>query len=319
MASLNLHNRIETDVARTPRTALATYIDDYRVAIDAKLSPRTVICYQKALRELDVLLDHPCLAEFTLEAVERVVATKRKSSPSNARLIAAVSKAFSRWLHRKRHTTTHLLDTLGVPAFNGRRRAFSDAEFRAIRRALDVLPNRTRKRDRALVLFAMGSGLRSNELRTLDVEDLHIERPLTQSWALVRWETSKSKSSRQVRIAEDAAAAMHDYLASDRLDGPGPVFQTEAGRPFTYDGWGKMWSRIADAMESNGIKHFGAHRCRHQWATMGARTGQSQAEMCQEGGWERGSKVPSRYIDEIPFDEMQRRASPMSAFLRKAS
>ena len=42
------------------------------------------------------------------------------------------------------------------------------------------------------------------------------------------------------------------------------------------------------------------------------------AEMCQEGGWERGSKVPSKYIDEIPFEEMQRRASPMTAFLRKA-
>jgi hypothetical protein len=51
---------------------------------------------------------------------------------------------------------------------------------------------------------------------------------------------------------------------------------------------------------------------------MGARTGMTHAEMGQEGGWERGSKVPSKYIDEIPFEELQRRASPMTAFLRKA-
>ncbi|MDP9246347.1 MAG: hypothetical protein M3O64_06800, partial [Chloroflexota bacterium] len=127
-----------------------------------------------------------------------------------------------------------------------------------------------------------------------------------------------SKQERKVRVAEDAAAAIHAYVASDRLEVEGSLFLTEEAKQYTYDGWGKYFGRIADALEAHGVKGFGAHKCRHQWATMGARTGMTHAEMCQEGGWERGSKVPSKYIDEIPFEEMQRRASPMTAFLRKA-
>ena len=308
----------EHDMARSSKTPLSVFVEDYRVACEAYLRPRTVVCYMKALRELVVLLDDPPLGSFTVETVAPVIARKRAVSASNARLIAAVAKAFSHWLYRSRHTPAHALETLGVPAFNGRRRAFTDIEFKTILRALQALPNRTRKRDRALVLLAMGSGLRSNEIRNLKIGDVHIGRPISESWALIRWDTTKSKQERKVRIAEDAAAAIHDYVASDRLEIDGPLFLTEEAKMYTYDGWGKYFGRIADALEGHGVKGFGAHKCRHQWATMGARTGMTHAEMCQEGGWERGSKVPSRYIDEIPFEEMQRRASPMTAFLRKA-
>jgi integrase len=305
-------------MARSSKTPLSVLVEDYRVACEAHLRPRTVACYMKALRELVVLLDDPPLGSFTVGTVAPIITRKRAVSASNARLIAAVAKAFSHWLYRSRLTPAHALETLGVPAFNGRRRAFTDIEFKTILRALQALPNRTRKRDRALVLLAMGSGLRSNEIRNLKIDDVHIGRPISESWALIRWDTTKSKQERKVRIAEDAAAAIHAYVASDRLEVDGSLFLTEEAKQYTYDGWGKYFGRIADALEGHGVKGFGAHKCRHQWATMGARTGMTHAEMCQEGGWERGSKVPSKYIDEIPFEEMQRRASPMTAFLRKA-
>lgn len=322
-------SQVEPDatVARSRTTPISTYIGDFLIAAEGgthvrrPLTKLTLNAYRKALRELDALLGSPTLATFTLERVAAVVTEKRRTSASNARLIAAVAKSFSRWLHRAGYAKTHVLDQLAVPAFNARRRGFTDAELRTILRALTTLPNRTRKRDRALVLFALGSGCRSNELRTLTIGDVHIAKPLADSWAQIRWDNAKSKRGRQVRIAEDAAAAIHDYIAADRLETePGaPLFLSEEGARYSYDGWGNMWSRIADRLEEFGVKDFGAHRCRHEWATLGARAKMTQAELEQEGGWERGSKVPAAYIDEIPFEEMQKRASPMTAFLRRAS
>ncbi len=349
---------------RNQSTPLSVLIDDYRVAIDAHLRPRTVVGYQKALRELERLLAYnaitppasrgdlgspaketpvtaritshvpaggravpgilatpagPCLADFTLDAVARVIARKRQTSASNARLIAAVAKVFSKWLYLTKLTDTHRLETLGVPAFNGRRTAFTDAEFSAILKAINALPNRTRKRDKALVLLAMGSGLRSNEIRTLHPNDLHLERPLSDSWALIRWDTTKSQHERKVRIAQDAAAAIHDYIASARPETDGPTFLTEHAQPYSYFGWTKRIGPIADRLEAQGIHGFTAHRARHQWATMAARTGSTQPELCQEGGWNRGSKVPSVYIDELRFEDIQRKPSPMTAYLRRTA
>jgi len=91
-------------MARSSKTPLSVLVEDYRVACEAHLRPRTVVCYMKALRELVVLLDDPPLGSFTVETVAPVIARKRAVSASNARLIAAVAKAFSHWLYRSRLT-----------------------------------------------------------------------------------------------------------------------------------------------------------------------------------------------------------------------
>jgi integrase len=304
---------------RGPETRLTVLIEDFRIAKEAKLSPYTVRGYARSLRELDRLMDYPVIRDFTTEMVSSHVAQKRKQSPSNARLMAAVAKTFGEWLSESGKTAANPVKDLGVPKFNGRRRAYSDQDFKKMLAVLQWLPNRTRKRDKALVLLAIGSGLRSNEIRQLDIEDVHIAKPLSESWAYIRWDTSKSGAERRVRIAEDAAAAIHDYIASDRPEKAGPLFLNTHGVPFTYDGWAKVFAAIGDRLEAQGLKGFGAHRLRHQWATLGARDGMTQAQLCQEGGWTRGSKVPSVYIDEIPFEELQRRPSPMTSFLRRAS
>lgn len=312
-------------MARTPTTALSAYLRDFLIACEAgsamrrPLSETSIICYRKVLNELDALMGRPTLAGFTEAQVTPIISAKHKKSKSNARLMAAVAKSFSTWLHRKHYTTDKRLADLGVPVFNGRRQAFSDKELVQIQTALTMLPNRTRRRDRALVLFCLGSGLRSNEARLVALADMHIERPLAKSWVFIRWDHTKSKRQRSVRVAEEAAAAIHEYIAADRPDVDGPLFLSEEGKPYSYEGWQKMFGRIADKLEEFGVKDFGAHRLRHQWATLGARSGMTQAELEQEGGWERGSRVPSRYINEIPFDEIQKRPSPLTQFMRRAS
>ena len=304
------------DVARTATTPLSAYIADYLIACESgstmkrPLSETTIRGYRKALAELDRLMGRPDLSGYTEARVTNVIMAKRKKSVSSARLMAAIAKTFSTWLYKKRHTEENRLKELGVTAFN-------EKELMRIMTATTVLPNRTRLRDRALVLLAIGSGLRSNEMRMLAIADVHIENPLSQSWAFIRWDHTKSQRQRSVRIAADAAAAIHEYIAADRPDVDGPLFLSEHGKPYTYHGWGSMWSRIADRMEEFGVKDFGAHRLRHQWATLAATDRVTQRELEQEGGWERGSQVPARYVDEIPFSEIQKRPSPLTSFLRK--
>jgi integrase len=311
-----LHNWIDM---RGPESPLSVLINDFRIAREAKLSEYTVRGYMKALNHLDELMGHPILAGFTSAAVSPIITAKRKTSPSHARLIASVAKAFGTWLATTGLTPENPVKDLGVPKFNGRRRAFSDIEFRQLLRAVRDLPNRTRKRDLAVILLAVGSGLRSNEMRQLAIGDTHINQPLSSSWAYIRWDTSKSQYERRVRIAEDAAAAIHDYIASDRPDQAGPLFLNSHGQPFTYLGWGKMWGDIGDRLERDGVKGFNVHRLRHEWATLGARAGMTYSQLAQEGGWARGSRVPSVYIDEIPFEELQKQPSPMTTFLKRVS
>lgn len=310
------HNWIDM---RGPDTALSVLINDYRIAREAKLSQYTVSVYTRTLNHLDELMGHPTLAGFTAATVSPVITKKRKTSPSMARLTASVAKAFGTWLAETHLTAENPVEDLGVPRFNGRRRAFSDTDFRKLLQAIRDLPRSTRKRSIAAVLLAVGSGLRSNEMRQLTIADTHIEKPLSASWAYIRWDTTKSQYERRVRIAEDAAAAIHDYIASDRPETPGPLFLNSHGEPFTYSGWAKMWGHIGDELQKDGVKGFNAHRLRHEWATLGARAGMTYSQLAQEGGWARGSRVPSVYIDEIPFEELQKQPSPMTAFLRRVS
>lgn len=314
----------EHDMARSPKTPLAVIVEDYLVAISARLEPATVNGYRKSLMELDALMGHPALEEFTLDNVARVIARKRKKSASAARLMAATARAFSsKYLLAERiwHDNGHsILANLGVPKFNGRREPFTDTEFETIRKALNAFPNSTRYRDRAVTLLAMGCGLRAKEIRELDIANVHIERPLSDSWLQVEWQTSKGKHSRKVRIDPIVAAAIHAYIVNERVEKDGTLFLARGDKPFREWGFQRYTGRISDALERYGIHGWGAHRSRHQWATDNARLGLTESELALEGGWAEGSPVPRHYVHTARFNfaDLQRKPTAMSGLRRSA-
>lgn len=57
-----------------------------------------------------------------------------------------------------------------------------------------------------------------HELRELRLADIHIERPIDDSYIFVRAETSKSRESRKVRLDRLAAQAVHEYIKDWRPD-----------------------------------------------------------------------------------------------------
>jgi len=117
------------------------------------------------------------------------------------------------------------------------------------------------KRDRAMLLTALLTGLRKNELLGLRVQDVDIgRRQLT-----VRGETSKSKRTRKIKIVRELLMPLDDYLAergNHNYTTPSLFVSLTSDRGLSNDGI-KHW--VANLGGKAGVK-FHLHRLRHTFA-----------------------------------------------------
>lgn len=316
----------EGDLMRGPSTPLAELIESFRVNNEARLTTRTLLGYMQTLHAFDRHQGNPRLADLTPEAVNRYIADKMRTHPPAARLAAATLRAFASWLLAAGITPTtdgrHILATVRIPRVDRERSPFTDREYELVLKTLATASHRTRARDRALVITLLATGLRLNELRELRLPDVHIERPLERSYLVVREETSKrtaNRGDREVRLDPIAATAVHNYARDWRPTTlpEGPLFLTEGGKPFTYEGFKSYMARISDHLETAGVRDFMAHRCRHFWATSTHRAGSTETDLAQEGGWVNGSPVIKRYTKHRPFAELQRKPTALSYLARE--
>ncbi len=307
---------------RGPNTPLLDLVESYLLAREAELSPRTIHGYRMHLQAFARHLGEPTLRDLTPPTVQRFIAERRRKAPFAARYAAAVLKAFATWLAENQYLTGPLggsvLAAVKTPRVDRRREAYTDQDVDTMIRVLNSGSNRSRARDKAAVLTLLATGLRLNELRELSYADIHIERPIERSFIVVRAETSKSNSSRQVRLDPIAATAIHTYIKDWRPNGtPGdPLFLTEAGKPFSYAGFQNYLARLGDRFEAAGVEHWMAHRCRHYWATSAHRSGMSIIDIGAEGGW-KDSEMVKRYAHDRPFAELQQMPTPLSAMLKR--
>lgn len=304
-------------------TPLSDLIESFLMAKEAEgRSQRTIGDYGKYLHAFDRWLGGTAVAELTPAAVSKYVAERQRSSRYAARYISAVLKSFASWLARMEYVATPLgtsvLAGIRTPRVDRQREPYTDDEVRTMIRVLNATSNRTRARDKAIVLTLLATGLRLNELRELQLADTHIERPIEQSYVFVRAETSKSREARKVRLDRLAAQAVHEYVTNFRptSGAGGTLFLTEGGKPFSLCGFKNYMARLGDAFEAAGIKDWMAHRARHYWATSAHRTGMTVFDIAAEGGW-RDLKMVQRYTHKRPFEELQRLPTPLSAVLAR--
>jgi site-specific recombinase XerD len=115
---------------------------------------------------------------------------------------------------------------------------------------LDLSP-----RDRAIITTFLYTGLRSNELRLLDVEDLDLEAMTI----FVRF--GKRAKQRIVPLHAEAAAALDVHLAG-RITGP--VFESNREQRISYD---RLHSLVVDLGKQAGLrKELHPHALRHSFA-----------------------------------------------------
>ncbi|HEX8691014.1 MAG TPA: site-specific tyrosine recombinase XerD [Longimicrobium sp.] len=118
-------------------------------------------------------------------------------------------------------------------------------------------------RDRAMLEFAYGSGVRVSELIGLKVRHLHLDEEFVSVFG-------KGAKERLVPLGRRAVGALSIYLretrpALDRGKGDGRVFLNARGGPLTRMG---VWKILRQHVEAAGIeKKVTPHTLRHSFAT----------------------------------------------------
>lgn len=302
---------------RKPSTPLDSVIQSYLLHCQ-HLKPRTregysqqLAAFVKWLRANDY---EAVLSDVDANVVTQYVMERQRVSPFTARAASSNLKAFASWLARVgiRHDRGRsVLGEVRSPRVpQDVRRPLSDAEVETV--ISSAKQTRYPERDTALVLTALDCGLRLNELRELELEDIDFgELSLT-----VRAATSKSNRRRQVRIGRETARTLDRYIRDVREEHPSgssTVFLSSRGMTMTIGGIGQVFQRIR---KRSGVRQFMAHVCRHTWATNYRRRDCGDLyDLKYEGGWA-DLKMVGQYAHQGPLAERRRGPSPMDALIR---
>ena len=259
-------------------TALAPTLEAFfaqRLIAQRRVSPNTVAAYRDTFRLLLAFLhkhtgispsrlaltdlDGPAIGAF-LDHLEhdRGVAI----STRNARL-AAIHSFFSFAALRHPEHAALIQRVLAIPAKRTSRAPLSyltTAEADALTAAPDTT-TRLGRRDRALLLTAVQTGLRVSELTGLRRQDLEIGSGPTISC------TGKGRKHRRTPLSAPATAVLRAWI-TETTGSPGdPLFPGPGGRPLTRDAVRRIVERharaAAIACPSLAAKNISPHTLRH--------------------------------------------------------
>ena len=167
------------------------------------------------------------------------------------------------------------------------------------------------KRDCALFLFLLDTGIRRKELVMLNVGDLNRDGSIT-----LRPATTKNKTARPAFLVAETRRALLAYLRERKgLDLNDALFATDEGKRFTPDGlYQVLRRRIKDA----GIEQQGFHAFRRTFALESYRAGAGEIETSRllGHGKSRGDlDTTRRYLDLM--DDDLRKAHEASSPVKK--
>ncbi|MBN2505286.1 MAG: tyrosine recombinase [Verrucomicrobia bacterium] len=242
-------------------------------------SPRTEATYAALLgrftswaasqgvsRWTDVRLAH--LLAFVQHERQRSLATEPRDSPrrlsaESVYLEIAALRAFYRYAEAERHLPLNLAEQLSLPRrWHRLPKALTHTE---IDRLLSPVTPETPATlcDQAVLELAYASGLRLAELRSVRLEQLHLDAGFVRV-------IGKGNKERVVPLGRQAVAAMRRYLDAGRPQvvtpkSPAAVFLTRRGSSFAAC---TLWLRIKRRIRLAGIaRNITPHMLRHSFAT----------------------------------------------------
>jgi len=249
-----------------------------RLAMQKNASPHTIASYRDCLKLLLAYLQHttgvaPCRLDFAdldaaviggfLDHLERDRGLSARSR--NVRL-AAIRSLFSFAALRHPEHAALIGRVLAIPAKRGQRTLVSFL-VPAEADALLASPDRSRRlgrRDHALLVLALQTGLRVSELSTLRINDLHLG-----TGAFVHC-TGKGRKDRTTPLTKLTVTVMKEYLAERSGQATDPVFAGPGGRPLGRDAIRRLVERhaatAAGACPSLPLKKPTPHTLRHTCA-----------------------------------------------------
>lgn len=186
-------------------------------------------------------------------------------SAASVYLQVAALRAFFRFAENEGFITTNPAENLTSPRrWKTLPKSLSEEEITRLLQVPDPATNPTPSDlcDHAVLELAYASGLRLAELRSIRLEQLHLDDGFVTI-------IGKGNKERVVPLGGSAVAAMRRYLAARsqlvRPKSPANVFLTQRGTPFAHV---TMWLRISKWVKARGIeRHVTPHMLRHSFAT----------------------------------------------------
>lgn len=238
-------------------------------------SPRTVASYRDTFRlllafaqqktgktpcQLDFAdLDAPLIAAFLTHLEE-----DRGNSPRsrNNRLAAIHSLYRYAALQHPEHAAT-IARVIAIPPKRYQRKSISYLDTREIKALLAAPDSSTwlGRRDHALLLTAIQTGLRVSELTGLKHRDITLDTP-----AHLRAH-GKGRKDRAVTLTRETTKVLRQWLAERQGEPEDPIFPTRQGRPLSRDAIELLLTKHAAAAARNcpslKAKNITPHGLRH--------------------------------------------------------
>ncbi len=306
----------EAYVARSLHSPFSEAVKDFEETYPKR--PKTMLEYRRSLLRFAEATGTQTLSDLTPLKVERYLAGKIKAGRASvARNDAIALKTFSRWLHDHGITPTDTLAAIRVPKPLRRGRPpYADHEIQAILKSTDRWAQdgniRQPYRDRAIVLLALDSGMRLDELRRLEYpRDVDLEK----GWVHIR-ESKTEAGKRPIPLTPRVRTELHMYLMDERPhQGPGTFFLNQQGRQFTYYGFANLAQYIRKRLLAAGVKDFKFHRLRNTKTLLARRAGWSDTVIKKVMGWE-GYEMIERYAGAPTEEELRSLPSTTERFFR---
>ena len=189
--------------------------------------------------------------------------TGRTLSTGSVYLEIAALRAFFRFAENEKLLEKNPSENLSLPRrWKRLPKALSQDEIdRLLEPELPAAPNSLC--DQAVLELAYASGLRISELRSLRLEQLHLDAGFVTV-------IGKGNKERVVPVGRSAIDALNQYLDAGRSKlvnpkSPAAVFLTSRGTPFAQS---TMWGRIKRRVRRSGCaRNVTPHMLRHSFAT----------------------------------------------------
>ena len=290
----------------------------------ARLSSATLQNYQATFELLIKVMPSVGLESLTsetltsffreLETRQRMVGHGRVKEGVKASTIAtyrAKLNPFFKWLKHKRHIAASPFDNMPHPkVVYEDPKYLHQGEIKKILTAVGFSIHWStlfvRKRNLAIIVLLLYTGLRKSELVNIELHDLDLARCELR----VNAATSKSKCHKTLPINPEVHRRLADYLEERRkLRSSVPhLFVSETGSaPFTENGLKRMIGRVS---KESGVR-FHVHQLRHTFAVNLINSG-SDISVVQKLLGHKGLNSTLTYLRCIPSKTLHRSVATLS-------
>lgn len=208
-------------------------------------------------------------------------------------------RTFFRWLVAGEYIASSPMEKIAPPIDRPDEiQPFSEEQVSAlVKAAQETL---TPKRDVAILLFLLDTGVRLTELCGLRRKD--IDLPSRTAHVV-----GKGNKARNVPMGLKTLQALRDYLKEEKREEDDPIFLSKRGEALRLSGVQQLIDRLGDASEVRGVR-CSPHTFRHTFAVLFLRNGGNQFTLMRILG-HTDLRMTSRYVSLAQADiENQHRA-----------